>query len=238
MNKTQLIMKLRDEFNLSWYQIAKIVYGSGDSRTQLKVYGLYHKAKNSRSTNNVIVTTSGIVSSIDLYVKSKVHESHEPMFIGDLQKERIELARQLKHLKREDPRRQEIYKKINEIKLLELLIIIYDLIGLAEYDKERMYLQLIYSIGRKLVKRIDLSKDRVKWSRKGIDHLSEEAAAFLYIVYFAALYNTQYQRFLDKIREIVYSLIKGRNREKKIQRIHKIIREKYSDVLSNIILRL
>jgi len=96
----------------------------------------------------------------------------------------------------------------------------------------------LYNIGKKLVDRIPLEKDHVKWRKSGIDHLSEYAAAFLYIVYFVVLYNTQYQRYLERIREIIYTIMKGRSREKKIERIQRIIQERYGDIIPKILLRI
>ena len=241
MNKSEYIVFLRDEVGLSFRQIGKIVYPEEYKRdpdkTELKVYGLYVNKKNITKTNKIISYSSGISQNIEHYVKTKIHESHEPLYLGDLRKKRFELSKQLKYTKNEE-KRKEIYREINKVKLLELLIIIYDLIGLSQYDRDRMILMTIYNVGRKLVERIPLDKDHVKWRKSGIDHLSENAAAFLYIVYFVGLYNTQYQRYLERVREIIYTIMKGRSREKKIERVQKIIQEKYGDVIPKIILRL
>ena len=242
MSKPKYIVYLRDEMGLSFWQIAKIVYPDEfkkkPEKTELKVYGIYVKEKGRymETKDKSILISTGICQAIDHYVKTKIHESHEPLFVGDLKKKRLELARQLKYSKNSE--RDKIYREINKIKLLELLIIVYDLIGLSQYDKDRMFLITLYNVGKKLVERIDLSKDHVKWRRSGIDHLSEYAAAFLYIVYFVVLYNTQYQGFLEKVRGIIYTIMKGRSRKKKIERIQKIIQEKYGDVIPRIILRI
>ncbi|MHA1589629.1 MAG: hypothetical protein ACTSVA_03365 [Candidatus Njordarchaeales archaeon] len=236
MKKIEQIIFLRDKLGLSWWQIGKIVYPEMEpSKAALKAYG-YYKWYKERTISSIQTISSAVQVTDELYVKSKLREEYEPLFIGDLRKKRIALARQLKYAK--DRERDRIYREINRIKLLELLIIIYDSIGLSRYDYERMWLMTIYSVGRKLVKRIDLSKDRVKWSRRGIDHLSEEAAAFLYAVYFVVLYNTRYQRLLEKIREIIYGLMRGRSRERKIRKIHEIMKEKFADVLADVILKI
>ncbi len=241
MNRSEYIVFLRDEIGLGFRQIARIVYPEEYARepdkTELKVYGLYVKKKNITKTNRIISYSSGISQDIKYYVKTKIHESHDPLYLGDLRKKRLELARELKYEK-DKRKRLEIYREINKIKLLELLIIVYDLIGLSEHDKDRMYLLTIYNIGRKLVERIPLEKDHVKWRKTGIDHLSEHAAAFLYITYFITLYNTQYQWLLEKVRELVYTIMKGRSREKKVEKIQRIIQEVYGDVIPKIILRL
>ena len=241
MNKSEYIVFLRDEIGLGFRQIARIVYPEEYKRdpdkTELKVYGLYVKKKNIEGKNKIISFSTGISQNIEHYVKTKIHESHEPMYLGDLRKRRFELSRQLKYVK-DDQRKRDIYREINKVKLLELLVIVYDLIGLSEYDRDRMILMTIYNIGRKLIERIPLEKDHVKWRKSGIDHLSEHAAAFLYVVYFIALYNTQYQRFLEKIRELVYSIMKGRSLEKKVEKIQRIMQERYGDIIPKVILRI
>lgn len=237
MNKVRYVVFLRDEIGLSFRQIAKIVEGRDDSKTILKVYGWYRTVKDNESKGKMITTTSMITQNIQHYVKTKVHESHEPLYLGDLRKRRLELARQLKYTK-DEQRRKEIYREINKTKLLELLIIVYDLVGLSQYDRDRMILMTIYNVGRKLVDRVPLEKDHVKWRRTGIDHLSEYAAAYLYIVYFVTLYNTRYQYFLEKVQNIIYTIMKGRSLEKKLVKIQRIIQDVYGDIIPKILLRI
>jgi len=238
LTKTEIIRILRDVYGLSWNAIAEVVEGKRDSKSVLKVYGLYCKAKMRRNSNTEdfgIVEDRGIVFNIDYYVKSKVYESHVVEIVGDLQKERLELAKLLKHT--EGEKREEVYKKLCELKLLELLIIIYDLIGLSQYDRDRMYLSYIISVGKKLLKHLEIDRDHVKWSRSEVLYLTPLAAAFVYTVFFLALNNTPYVRLLDEVRRIIYAALKGR-KERKIEEVRRIIREKFLDVIGEVVLRI
>jgi len=237
-SKSDYILYLRDELGLSFNKIAELIEGCGKGKSVLKVYGLYYKKKrNSEKISTGIVEDSRIVSSIDYYVKSKIAETHEVMFIGDLWERRLELARKLKIAKDEEERRR-IYRELNKVKLLELLILSYDLIGISEHDKERLYLTYLYSIGRKLVDRVDLDKDGVKWVTGRIEYLSADAASFLYVCWFLTLHGTPLFYYLDKVRGIIYSMIEGRKMEKKREEVKKVLKERYADVLADVVLRI
>jgi len=238
MSKSDYILYLRDELGLSFNKIAELIEGCGKGKSVLKVYGLYCKKKrNSEKIAVGIVDSAGIVGSIDYYVKSKISEDHEPMFIGDLRERRLELASRLKNAK-SDEERKRIYRELNKVKLLELLILSYDLIGITEHDRERIYLIYLYNVGRKLVERVDLNKDGVKWARDRIEYLSVDAAAFLYVCWFLALHGSPLYYYLDKVRGIIYSLIRGRKEERKREEIKKVLKEKYADVLADVVLRI
>jgi len=238
LTKTEIIRILRDVYGLSWSQIVEIVEGRRDPRLKLKVYGLYRKAKMKRNTGSDgdgILEDRGIPVNIDYYVKSKVYDSHVVEVVGDLRGERLELAKLLKHTSGE--KHEEVYRQLCELKLLELLIIVYDLIGLSQYDRDRMYLSYIVSIGKKLLKRLEIDRDHVKWSKSEVMYLTPLAAAFVYVVYFLALNNTPYVRLLDEVRRIIYAAIKGR-KEKKIEEMRRIIREEFLDVIGDVVLRI
>lgn len=238
MSKSDYIVYLRDELGLSFNKIAEIVERRRDSKAVLKVYGLYCKKKrNSERIAVGIVDSSGIVGSIDYYVKSKISEDHEPMFIGDLRERRLELASRLKNAKSDEERRR-IYRELNKVKLLELLILSYDLIGISEHDRERMYLLYLYNVGRRLVDKVDLDKDGVKWLSSRIEYLSDDASAFLYVCWFLTLHTTPLYHYLDRVRSIIYSMVRGRKMEKKREEIRRILQEKYADVLADVILRI
>ncbi len=242
MSIARHIWYLREELGLSYRQIARIVYGRTDSLTILKVNGIYktymrryNASKINVITKHGVITGDNIADTVNYYSLDKVLEDHSISFIGNLAEERKRLARLLKHVK--DPgKRREVYRRINRVKLLELVFIVYDIIGLSQYDPARMYLSALYSVAKKLVDRVDLDRDGVKRISNSIRYLNGEASAFLYIVYFTVLHNTPYNHLLDKINEIIYSLTSEKHRSRKIEKIKKIITEKYSDILASIII--
>ena len=243
MSIARQILFLRNELGLSYRQIAKLVYNRSDSKTVLKVNGIYktymqryNGSKIRVITKPGVITGDNIADTINYYPLEKILEDHTIVFAGDLREERIKLAKMLKYVNNEDKRR-EIYRRLNKIKLLELVFAVYDLIGLSRHDKTRMYLSMLYSTARKLVERVDLDRDGVKRTNNSIKYLNGEAAAFIYVVYFTVLHNTPYNHLLDRVNEIVYSLMSEKHRSKKIEKIKEIITKKYSDVLATVILR-
>jgi len=138
---------------------------------------------------------------------------------------------------RDEEKRREIYRRINRAKLLELVLSVYYLIDLDRYDRDRMYYTMLYNVAKELVGRVDLCKDGVKRNRNSLEYLSDDAAAFLYVTYFAVLYNSRLQALLDRVREIVFHIIRGR-KNRKIEKLHRIIREKYGDVIAKVVFRL
>jgi len=51
------------------------------------------------------------------------------------------------------------------------------------------------------------------------------------------LNNTPYLRFLDDVRRIIYAALKGR-KERKLEEVRRIIREKFLDVIGDVVLRI
>jgi len=99
--KYEVIRILRDEFGLSWSQIAEVVEGKKDSKTILKMYGCYRKRKDrihSVSDERFIVDQHFIASNAKYYEKSKVYGSHSVEIVRDLQREQMELAKMLKYV--------------------------------------------------------------------------------------------------------------------------------------------
>ena len=196
---------------------------------RLFILETYRRRRVDKLVNDIVISGSRYYTPSQLY-------QYGVLDVKDLRRERIFLARMLK-FERDEEKRREIYRRINRAKLHELILSVYYLIDLERYDRDRMYYTMLYNVAKELVGKVDLCKDGVKEERNSLEYLSDDAAVFLYITYFAVLYNFRLQALLDRVREIVFHIIRSR-KNRKIEKLHRIICEKYGDVIAKVVFRL
>ena len=213
---TGAIVVLRDVVGLSWNAIAREVYGSSEPRLVLKAYGLYYKAKSGGSGRNSVSKDPGIV--VDDGIVPDHNDTAPPTTrLGTMSRKRKRIL-----MNRRERHREE---------LLRLLEIVYDQLGLAEYDQSRQLLFGLNAFGSKILENLDLDKVYADYKRDGRASIHVDALAFLYVTYYVTTYGTRYSVLMPRIWEWILGILPKRGREKRLQQIKVKIKELLPRVL-------
>jgi len=226
-SKAEEVVVLR-EFGYSWGQIAKLVYGCGCSRCKLKAYALYAmrlRRARARAAAAALVAAGEedtVALGAEWYVKSKLH-AFQTLY-ERLREEREHLARLAKHA---DPgERPGILERLHRVKLLQLVLLLYNATGLASEDRSRLYAMRLLQRARALVGRADASKDHVRYGHGTVHYASAEASAFALAVFIASLAGTKYSKYIYRARDLL--LPRDPTRASQVLRT---LQEKYGDIL-------
>jgi len=228
-SRTDEIVLLR-EFGYGWRQIAKIVYGCGCSKCELKAYAHYamrqRAGKKAAAKAAPAAAAAGEEATVALeaewYVKSKLY-AFQTLY-ERLREEREHLARLAKYAGPGE--RPGILERLHRVKLLQLILLLYNATGLASEDRSRLYAQRLLQKAKALVCRADASKDQVRYGHGAVHYASAEASAFALAVFISALAGSKYSKYIYRARDLLISRDPGR-----ASQVLRILREKYGDVL-------
>ena len=202
MRKWEMVLLLSDYLRPS--EIALILYGS--TRHVNRVLSLLWYLRRKK----------GVFKASDFYGDQlrpsvKSYEHHEVA---------LELATLSRKQRRLCMSKEELVKE----GLLYLLRVIYDEIGLAIHDSDRTILFGLDSIGKKLLRYINLSKEHVSMKRR-TRSISAEAMAYAYVAFYITLYGRPYFcQYMNRVWRWILDNLPQRGRKKRLEEIKEEIK--------------
>jgi len=226
-SRTEEIVLLRD-FGYGWRQIARMVYGCGCDKCALKAYSLYAKklerarARAAAAAPAAAGEEDTVALGAEWYVKSKLY-AFQTLY-ERLREEREHLARLAKYAGPGE--RPGVLERLHRVKLLQLIMLLYNMTGLASEDRSRLYAMRLLQRAKALVGRADASKDHVRYGRGSVQYASAEASAFALAVFISTLAGSKYSKYIYMARDILLP-----RDPKRASQVLKALQEKYWDVL-------